>query len=157
MGPITPCRFSLAKALHGAEISGALADGSLTDADLAAADAAGDLRTPNGAANARVSFVSGLAEEAVLVDYVEACNLAPVLNAYCSIGFALDSTTVFDRLEQPTNASNAAVLTANVTLPHAYLPQLGAHFVQALEGGDGTNAATFIGGAKMNLRLTMSF
>jgi Protein of unknown function (DUF2793) len=115
------------------------------------------IRTPNASLNARISFVSGLAEEAVVVDYVEACNLAAVLNAYCSIGFALDSTTAADKLEQPTNASNAAVLTANVTLPHAYLPQLGAHFVQALEGGDGTNAATFIGGAKMNLRLTTGF
>lgn len=102
-------------------------------------------RPVNGSTGNRVSFLSGVSADCLNVTARGRAN--PSGGGSAAIGFGLDSTT--------TNARRAAI-TGSVAAPlsctGAVQPQLGWHYIQALEGADGVNATTFSGsGTDQNL------
>ena len=104
------------------------------------------IRATNGNNNTRLSFVSGLAEEATFIYYfIGNAGTAGFFN----IGVALNSTTTQDATAtaQPYTAQPE---TYGVSI--AYAARLGFYFVAATEQGDGTNAHTsYSGGAQQQL------
>lgn len=101
------------------------------------------IRSVNGSNNNRVTFVTGLAADSIFAEYQTNCTLNGV-GAYGIWGFAMDGANAFDRCVgcSDTAASNAyGWLGATGWYP----PQLGQHFIQATEQGNGTSAAVFSG------------
>jgi len=90
----------------------------------------------------RVTFVSGLAEDAASSHYsvVELCTAAAGANLQTGLG--LDTTSAFSST-QSVGYGVGAVATFGLTSSLIIAPQLGVHFIQAVEQGDGTNANTF--------------
>ena len=113
-------------------------------------------RPSDNSTSNRISFVSGLAEDCLEASFWQVIETAAAMDSAAIVGVALDSTNSFDaRNLVQNNSSNAIILPAGVI--NNYPPQLGFHFVQALEEGDGATAATFLGvsnGARMSLGLT---
>lgn len=109
-------------------------------------------RTPNGGAAGLNVFVSGLAEDCVSGTYQTYPQLAAVAGASCSIALALDSQTAPDKIMQITNPA-AAASQLSMHLSNTYAPQVGVHYIAALEKGDGTNTTTFFGQSSHNLTL----
>jgi hypothetical protein len=102
-------------------------------------------RTPNAGTASRVTFLSGLAEDAIDSSYQ---TKGVITAGNMGVGIALDSATTPDR----TSLLLAAASTqATISVRSSYAPQLGQHFVQALETGDGVNANTFTGIAQAAL------
>lgn len=95
--------------------------------------------------NNRISILSGLAEDDIYVSFVQRFTMAAVATAVATAGFAMDSTTVYDRRALVQNpVATGFGLTQTMTKP--YPKQLGLHFFQALQASDGTNTATWNGG-----------
>jgi hypothetical protein len=107
-------------------------------------------RMQNGSANARFSFVSGLAEEGPNV-----CNTLGFVQggANGNNGVALDQTST---INSPWAASFPAAsgLFCN-TSPWFVLPQLGYHFLQAMEaaGSGGVFYGSSYSGFQFNMRM----
>lgn len=117
---------------------------SVTDTTNGYNYAGGTARAANASNGNRVSFVSGLAEDGVEGAYWQQVTPANSAFSYGIIGIALDTTSAFDRSMQ---CLSPAVLTTAIRIPafvsNAYPPQLGFHFVQAIEGGDGSTTISF--------------
>lgn len=90
--------------------------------------------------NNRISAVFGLAEDGAYVSIGARLNTAAAASAFGSVGFALDATNVMDKRVLFVSVGAASVNMA-ASIQHAYAPQLGAHFWQATQAGDGTNSA----------------
>lgn len=89
----------------------------------------------------RITFVSGVAEEAVHTSYTE--NLAPSsAGNIASSGVGLDSTTAYAAINSYANDSSS---TITITLSNNYTasPQIGQHFIQALENANSGTNITF--------------
>ena len=96
------------------------------------------VRSFNNSASDRISFVDGLQQSAVSATH--ATTAAQVLaGAYVGIGVALDSTTV----ASGTAGQHTAAFTAGVYAMDIFTPQIGFHFVQALETSQTGGTATF--------------
>lgn len=95
------------------------------------------VRNANASAANRVSFVSGLAEDGIYIFYGTLLVGPATQGAFGVFGFGLDSTTVMDKraflMCQSAFAANVSAVAA-----HTYDPQLGFHFVQAMEVTDGS-------------------
>jgi hypothetical protein len=102
----------------------------------------------NNTAN-RVTWVSGLAEESSSAVHQFAISLA-VNGALARAGVALDATNTADKQGTYLATANATGVLSSIA-KNNYAPQLGLHFIQATEIGDGTNTATFNGGANQGL------
>ncbi|WP_022721071.1 DUF2793 domain-containing protein, partial [Rhodopseudomonas sp. B29] len=93
---------------------------------------------PGGGLNNRVSFVSGLAEEGVGVRMSSYVLIAAASGSYGGFGFALDRTTTYERA-----ASLGGVATSGnsgtISCSESYTPQLGFHYIQALQSSDGSH------------------
>ena len=101
-------------------------------------------RPVNNSNNNRVSFVDGMAENSVQATArATATGIGTGTNG-CS-GVALDSTTVFDAQTYVLTASTVGIADLTLTTHTAYAPQLGFHFIQALEFTD-SKIITFTGG-----------
>lgn len=102
------------------------------------------VRMTNNSVNNRINFVSGLAEESIPVTMFQrmVCSLA---SSNMGSGFGLDSTTVYTTALYFLSGVAGAQMAS--TAASTLAPQLGAHFIQALENSDGVNANTFVGGA----------
>jgi hypothetical protein len=104
------------------------------------------IRASNNTAIERISFVSGLAEDGVMTAHSR--RIDPAGTGYALLGIALDAT----------NAQNKYILLAlansTVGLNLAYPPQLGFHYIQATEAGDGTTSSTFYGDNAAMLTMT---
>lgn len=118
-----------------------------TSATVGPADVGG---TGSGLNN-RITFVSGLAEDSVRGSYVDTFAAAGVLAAEADIGLALDSTTAFDKRAAILGNTVSAATTAPGHVETLYQPQLGVHYLQALNSSDGTHSSTFYGGALQGL------
>lgn len=107
-------------------------------------------RSANNSTGNRISFVMGLAEDGIDVTH-NATPAANVVSATGRAGMALDATNALDK--QATYIAPTAATTAVLSLApsNTYLPQLGSHFVQATEIGDGTNTITWNGAANQGL------
>lgn len=111
-------------------------------------------RASNNSTVVRVSFVSGLAEEGISVNANQAYGLAAAVGATAQVGIAMDVTNANDKYNNANNNQGTNALTLGVAVNHAYLPQLGFHFIAMTETGDGTNTTTFVGQARQSLVVT---
>jgi len=111
-------------------------------------------RSLNGSNTNRINFVSGLAEDGILVTgngrIQSGANLAASF-----YGVGLDSNTARDL--QCTNVLPGSA-QASLAFSRHWAPQLGYHFAQAMEASDGTNTYTFVGNVinqSLGLRMRM--
>lgn len=112
----------------------------------------GTVRQTNASAGNRISFVSGLAEDGIFAYYQSRFDLgAASANGFS--GMALDSTTVMSYAGFMLAA--AAGTQGMISAAAGIAPQLGAHFIQALEASDGTNTNIWVGGSAMHLSATV--
>jgi hypothetical protein len=96
----------------------------------------------NASTNNRLNFVSGLAMNCIDAYLSVHLNSAAVSGAKASIGFGLDTTTAADFTDQDT--AQAALSVRHIQkVRGGYKPQLGFHFIQALQASDGTNTAVW--------------
>jgi hypothetical protein len=109
---------------------------------------------PGGGLNNRISFVTGLAEDGVGVKMAVYAIVAAASASYGGFGFALDRTTSYDRA-----ASLGGVGTfgnaGTTSCAEAYGPQIGFHFVQALQSSDGSHTTTLFGGANSSFAVSL--
>jgi hypothetical protein len=98
----------------------------------------------DGSTTNRVSFVQGLAEDGVGIQ-LQVRSAVPV-STFWRVGVALDSTNTIDK-QALIASSAAATVNSPMVVRNEYNPQLGFHFAQAVEQGDGTNAVTSNGAA----------
>jgi len=114
------------------------------------------VRQVNGSAVNQISFVSGLAEDAVEGSFNIATTLSAVVAAYKEYSVAMDSTTVTAGTAAIQNGvAVAAQFSASVR--YAWSPQLGYHYIAALELGDGANNNTTFGQKYMSLVGTLKY
>jgi hypothetical protein len=120
---------------------------SITSADTTAtwSYTSATVRQARASANNQISFVSGAAEDDIIADIMTMFNLLSATTANATIGLAMDSITAMDKFINPNRTNQAGTITNCGTVTKKYAPQLGYHYVAALEAGDGTNATTFIG------------
>lgn len=131
----------------------------VTDSTVSWAYTSATVRAADNSNGNRVSFVLGLAEDGVNVEYMTRMNVTGVAATLVSgsIGVALDATNALDKAASILNTQGATVLTNQVNtemVKNIYTGLLGFHFVQATESGD-TNSVTFIGGAGAGLFATV--
>lgn len=99
-------------------------------------------RPADGSLTNRVSFISGLSEDGLSCNYMVGLNLpASAPGAFFQAGCSLDSITVLDRVQVPFNGTSSA-MHMPINAKNDYNPVLGWHYVQAMEGGDGTNTVS---------------
>jgi hypothetical protein len=116
------------------------------------------VRAADASNNNRVTFLSGMANDAITATYSGLIVPAASTSAIPMIAIGLDSTTTTDKraAKQSETATSAAV---SLTLTHSYAPQLGSHFIQALEGELGAVNSQFnttannYGGLVVNIRM----
>jgi hypothetical protein len=106
------------------------------------------VRQARASANNQISFVSGLAEEGISANLMAMFNLLSATTAFADMGVALDSITVIESGVEPNRTNQTGTITNCASVMGFYQPQLGYHYVAALEAGDGTNATVFIGSTK---------
>lgn len=113
------------------------------------------IRSLDNSTGNRVSFISGLAQDGIDVSIgAFALPVPNVASAFSNIGVALDSTSAFDRRAATQNPNPAPATTSvgiQLMTRNAYQPQIGYHFVQAVESSDGANANAVAGGATEGL------
>jgi hypothetical protein len=102
---------------------------------------AATVRPANNSTGNRVNLVSGLPLEAIDARYYDQAVLGGGSGPYALFGLVLDSTTTMDRYM----VSQATVLLVGIAAA-SYVPQLGLHFIQAVEYADGNTTTTFLGG-----------
>jgi YVTN family beta-propeller protein len=100
------------------------------------------IRPANNNTNNRISFVDGLAQSSIDAMYGNNTGVTPAGSTAAQIGIGLDVTNAFSAgfiSGGNSLANNASIIT------HYYgVPQLGFHFVQAVENNpSGTGTATF--------------
>jgi hypothetical protein len=141
--PGTAANFGVFNAYNRVNVSTTVSDTTATWSYTSSTVRPSDNSTTN-----RVTFVSGLPQEGVVVSFDQ--RVAGTGSE--TIGFGLDSITIFDK-KGVNNATNNSI-----TPTASYLPQTGLHFIQALEAGDNVNAGTYVGGAteySFNVQLRM--
>lgn len=109
-------------------------------------------RPINNSTGNRVSFVCGLAEDPVQVS-LNARGASNVNSGQLVTGFQLDGTTVFDKAWLTLVA--VAGEQSSMCVQHNYPPQLGYHYVQALENSSAALSLTFVGGIYQGLNATI--
>lgn len=105
----------------------------------------------NNSARNRVTFIEGVAEDYANVAYL-ASGSGGSLNSVSSLGIGLDTITPFTVFSSILGVSNAK---STVTTPYQMPPQIGAHFIQALESAtasviNGFNGTGSPGGGPFN-------
>jgi len=102
------------------------------------------VRPANNTGNARVTFVTGLAEDTVVCSCQWLVRLLGVSGAYAFVGVGFDSTSamaISGELSNPTTVQHALPFAGRRAFP----PVIGVHYFQMLEQGDGANANYFYG------------
>jgi hypothetical protein len=100
----------------------------------------GTVRSANASATMRVSWVAGIQEDFVSVDYVTLSTGAS--SGAAAIGLGLDVTNAISgRVGRPVYDGVQSINAAGNIMNRS----LGFHFAQAVEEGDGSNVSTFFG------------
>lgn len=102
-------------------------------------------RPANNSTGNRINFVTCMDEDEISVKYFNEVATAAVATSFCRIGHIIDATA---------SATYVALIYANAAAPYSlaphvdgyYPPQLGSHFVQAVEFSSGYTCS-FNGGA----------
>lgn len=126
----------------------------VADASVSWTYASAALRFSHGSSANTVSFVSGLAEEGISATFAQAVNTSSAAAATASMGISIDSSNTFDKFTQITNPGSSAAAGLAPSISDAFVPQLGLHYVGAIEAGDGTTTTTFVGTTRMGLTVT---
>lgn len=105
-------------------------------------------RASENSTSNRVWFVSGLAEDGVYAAFSQRIATATVYGAFGRIGIGLDSTSSYEFHALAVSPASGVIYNAPLIVQGAVSPQLGTHYLQALESGDGSNSTTFLGGAQ---------
>jgi len=121
-----------------------------SSATVGALDAGG---TGSGLNN-RATFVSGIAEDSILASLMTCIFPATSAGANGAAGLVLDATNAFDK-RGFVESQAASQMAASVTVTNTYAPQLGAHFIQAVQAGDGSTTTLFTGGNTQGLTVTL--
>lgn len=103
-------------------------------------------RQPRASSGNQVSFVSGLAEDAVQACYNQSFNLNTAIGANASVGISLDSTSAFTSPQSQvdgTQFTTSFTLTVNASIVSTIAPQLGSHFISPIELSDNSHANVF--------------
>lgn len=103
---------------------------------------ANTVRALDGSNGNRCNLVSGLAQHTIFAAISVHVVFAAAAAAFYGNGLALDSTSSYNFLSQFSNAAATASVKALPVCIGTYAPQLGFHFIQAVEFGDGTNTNT---------------
>jgi len=106
-------------------------------------------RSVNASTGNRINFVTGLQTDPINAIYGDGITTAATASAFALIGFAMDSVASFDRNTGCATPS-AATNFCWPYVPGNYSPQLGKHFIQAIEQSSGTNVTTFGGSGSAN-------
>lgn len=106
------------------------------------------VRASNGGSAARVSFVSGLAEENIPCLVTQGLNIAAGGGSFAQFGMKLDATNGFDKYADPGGITGSVAQLQGLTIQNVYASQLGYHFISLCEAGDGTTSTTFTGISK---------
>lgn len=101
------------------------------------------IRQARASAGNQVTYLVGLAEDAVQASYSAGVQLVAAAGSAPLFGFGFDSTTTF--VGQKAIVTNVAVIGDQDarTIARAFAPNLGQHVISANENGDGANANTF--------------
>lgn len=111
-------------------------------------------RQANNSTVNQVNFVSGYAENTLVAQYRVTANTAASSGAFYEIGFGLDSTT--SRQRSTGCQTPAAVALQCSSVAHgAIAPQIGSHYIAAIEYGNGSTATTFLGQAYSGLTVEL--
>lgn len=104
----------------------------------------------------QVSFVTGLQTDAIEASFNVVTSLSAVVAAYKEYYIALDSITVGD---VTGSCQNGVAVSAqfSVSTRTAYPPQIGYHYIAALELGDGANGNTTYGQKYMGLTVGLNY
>jgi len=113
------------------------------------------IRQARASAGNQVSFVSGLAEDAVFASASGDVVTVAGLGAAIHYGTALDSTTTFTQTHLIVDAETTSALLAAGSTTSTFAPQLGLHFISKNEASDGANANTFDRGSNDALNVTI--
>lgn len=97
-------------------------------------------RSVNASNGNRVTFISGLAEESIFASYTNMFGSMNAGGGVGRVGFALDATASFDF--QGYAVTNSSGIQVGQHPSGTYVPQLGVHFIQAVECSDGSAGGT---------------
>ena len=114
---------------------------SVTD-NGAAYTYSGLTRAARGSTANRITFVSGVAEDAISSSYFGTVNTVATAGAYAAWQISLDSTSTFVTYGQIV-AATANVFNGIGTPSATIAPQVGLHFIQATESSDNVHANLF--------------
>lgn len=106
------------------------------------------VRPSENSTSNRIQFVSGLAEDGISTMLSQRIATATATGALGRIGIGLDSTSAYSFHALGVSPASGVVFNAALTVQGSISPQVGAHYLQALESGDGTNSTTFVGGGE---------
>lgn len=106
---------------------------------------AGAIRQCSNLATMQVTFVAGLAEDAVQVAVAGQVVTAAVASSYGVLGYGLDSTTTNVKYTFSQNQTAVSISVASGA-SGSLDPQVGLHVFSCNESGDGVNNTTFVGG-----------
>lgn len=104
-------------------------------------------RPSDNSTSNRFSFIMGIAEDGASVLFTQRISTTVGAGSSANVGFGLDSTTTFSAASLGAGGGVAAAFNGALTAQAALAPQLGFHFVQALEQSDGSTTTTYVGGA----------
>jgi len=113
-------------------------------------------RAAHGSTNNRIYFVTGFAEDAIAISYNSLTTTAATAGSYTQVSLGLDSASsqINGQFAQNNTTQNASqAISQNLSLSAA--PQLGWHYVQAIEQGDGSHANTFNSGSNALLQIKL--
>jgi hypothetical protein len=99
-------------------------------------------RQARGSSGNQVNFVSGLAEDAIWAHYAATMQMTDINGVTALIGIGLDSTASSTVSTQSIFNMNATGAFPTLSFPPAcgpIVPQIGQHFLAALEGGSSSN------------------
>lgn len=102
------------------------------------------VRQAHASVGMQVSFVIGLAEDRVFACYSSSILTVAVSAASVSWGIGFDSITTYSQRGSFSNQNGTATWGTNGSVAQVLNPQIGSHYVAALEASDGAgNANTF--------------
>ena len=99
-------------------------------------------RAARGSTANRITFVSGVAEDAISSSYFGTADTVATAGAYAAWQISLDSTSTFVTYGQIV-AATANVFNGIGTPSATFAPQVGLHFIQATESSDNVHANLF--------------
>jgi len=100
------------------------------------------VRQARASAGNQVTFLTGVAEDAVQSSYTSGVATSSNLNSFTNFGIGLDTTSAFTNVYSNCNSNSNAVQRCQTTNTTTLQPAIGQHVLSANEGGDGGNTNT---------------